>query len=478
MSAGPWTWTAGWPSITARKGGPGRPGAAPGRWSMPRNTAPAKAPCDGKSCSSATKSSAPCCANASVTSMKTLLTAGLCVLLAAPAAAASRNDKLYAAVEASRGGFLELLGQIVNIDSGTGDVAGGDKVLDLLTPRLTALGGEVRREPAEAPGLPDNLVATFHGTGKGRILVIAHVDTVFGPGTVAQRPFRMDTARAYGPGVGDEKAGVVTAITALKLLRDMGFTRFGTITLLLETSEERGSPGATQLIKTLAAQNDVEFNMEPGDPPDVITVWRKGSQVIHIKVKGRAAHAGVAPQDGRNAATELIHQLDSIKSAVPLSGNGPTLNLTVLKAGERTNILPDEAEAMLSLRIRTLEQRDEALVKLRAAAANTAVPDTSVTVTADPGYPPLIETAAVDALAARASAIYGELGKTLGKSGNGGSWESAVVQSLGPPALDGLGLVGGAFHTDKEWIDLPSLTPRLYLFTRLLMEMGTNPPKR
>ena len=129
-------------------------------------------------------------------------------------------------MEASRAGFLDLLGQIVNIDSGTGDVAGGDKVLALLTPQLTALGGEVRREPAEAPGLPDNLVATFHGTGKGRILVIAHVDTVFGPGTVAQRPFRMDTARAYGPGVGDEKAGVVTAITALKILHDIGFTQF------------------------------------------------------------------------------------------------------------------------------------------------------------------------------------------------------------------------------------------------------------
>lgn len=410
--------------------------------------------------------------------MKRFLAVSLCTVLALPAAAAPRNDKLYAAVEANRAGFLDLLSQIVNIDSGTFDEAGGDKVLALLTQRLTALGGDVRREPAEAPGLPANLVAVFHGAGKGHILVIAHVDTVFGPGTVAQRPFRMDSAHAYGPGVGDEKAGVVSAITAMKLLHDIGFNKFGTITLLLETSEERGSPGTTQLIKTLAAQNDVEFNMEPGDPPDALTVWRKGSQVIHIRVKGRAAHAGMAPQDGRNAATELIHQIDSIRNLVPLSGDGPTLNLTVLRAGERTNIIPDEAEAMFSLRVRTLEQRDEILARLRAAATTTAVPDTSVTVSADPGYPPLIETAAVDGLAARAEAIYAELGKTLARSGNGGASESAVAQSVGTPALDGLGLVGGDFHTDKEWIDLTSLTPRLYLFTRLLMEMGTNPPKR
>ena len=405
------------------------------------------------------------------------------VLLAAPATAApvsathGRNDKLYAAVQASRDGFLALLRDIVNIDSGTGDVAGGAKVTALLAGRLKELGAQTRFEPAEAPNLPDNLVATFHGTGKGRILVIAHVDTVFDPGTVAQRPFRIEGDRAHGPGVGDEKAGVVNAMMALKILHDMGFKNFATITVLIETSEERGSSGTQKLIRALAVQHDVEFNMEPGDAPDVITVWRKGSSNVQIQVKGRAAHAGVAPQDGRNAATELIHQIDSIKDAAPLSGDGPTLNLTVLKAGERSNIIPDAAEATFSLRIRKPEEREQILDKLRAAAARTAVPDTSVTVLAPPGYPPLIETPDVDALADRAAAIYAELGKTVGRSGNGGASESAVVQSLGIPALDGLGLVGGDFHTDHEWIDLNSLEPRLYLITRLLMEAGANPPR-
>jgi glutamate carboxypeptidase len=326
--------------------------------------------------------------------------------------------------------------------------------------------------------LPDNLVVVFHGSGKGRILVIAHVDTVFGPGTVAQRPFSIDGARAHGPGVGDEKAGVVNAVMALKILRDTAYKNFATITLLIETSEERGSTGTTKLIRALAAQHDVEFNMEPGDPPDAITVWRKGSTNVHIHVKGRAAHAGVAPQNGRNAATELIHQLDSIADAAPLSGDGPTLNLTVLKAGERANIIPDDAEAILSLRIRKPEEREQVLDKLRAAAGKTAVPDTSVTVMAEPGYPPLMETAEVDALADRAGAIYAELGKSVSRSGNGGASESAVAQSVGTPALDGLGLVGGDFHTDHEWVDLNSLTPRLYLFTRLLMEAGANPPRK
>jgi glutamate carboxypeptidase len=411
--------------------------------------------------------------------MKKLIAVAGAILLTLPAAAApKRNEKVFAAVQANRDEFLSLLRDIVNIDSGTGDVAGGEKVQNLLAPRLAALGGEVRREKAESSDLPDNLVAVFHGTGKGRILVIAHIDTVFDPGAVAQRPFRIEGDRAHGPGVGDEKAGVVNAIVALKILHDTGFKNFATITLLIETSEERGSPGTTKLIQTLATQHDVEFNMEPGDPPDVITVWRKGSTNVQIQVKGRAAHAGVAPQDGRNAATELIHQLDSIKDAAPLSGDGPTLNLTLLKAGERSNIIPKDAEATLSLRIRKPEEREQVLDRLRNAAARAAVPDTSVTVTASPGYPPLMQTAEVDALADRAQKIYAEIGRQVGRGGNGGASESAVVQSVGTPALDGLGLVGGDFHTDHEWVDLNSLAPRLYLITRLLMDAGANPPRK
>jgi glutamate carboxypeptidase len=391
-------------------------------------------------------------------------------------AASSRNDKVYQAAEANRVVALELLKEIVNIDSGTGDVEGGAKVEAVLRARLVQLGAEVRTEPAEAPGLPDNLVAVLHGTGKGKILIIAHVDTVFGAGTVAARPFSMDQQRAHGPGVGDEKAGVVNAFTALKILHDLGFKNFATITFLLDDSEERGSPGSTKLIRRLAREHDVEFNMEPGDPPDALTVWRKGSASIRIQVKGRAAHAGMAPQDGRNAAVELLHQLNALQGVFPNSGNGITVNLTVLRAGERANIIPDQAEATINVRYRKTEEFDAILAKVEAGTHSTQVPDTTVTLAHDPAFPPLTENAQIDALAARARAIYAEIGKTVELSGNGGASESALAMSEGTPALDGLGYVGGDFHTDHEWIDLNSVVPRLYLFTRLLMETDAKPP--
>jgi glutamate carboxypeptidase len=397
------------------------------------------------------------------------------LVLISSAHAASRNEKVYQGVEANRSGALDLLKEIVNIDSGTGDVEGGAKVEAVLAGRLTHLGADVRTEPAEVAGLPDNLVAVFHGTGRGRILIIAHVDTVFGPGTAAARPFSMDKQRAHGPGVGDEKAGVVNAFTALKILHDLGFKNFATITLLLDDSEERGSPGSTKLIRRLAREHDVEFNMEPGDPPDALTVWRKGSGSIHIHVTGRAAHAGMAPQDGRNAAVELIHQLRALQGAFPISGTGTTVNLTVLHSGERANIIPDVAEAILNVRYRKPEEFDAVLAKVEAGTRTTEVPDTTVSISHDPAFPPLTENAQIDALAARARAIYAEIGKTVELSGNGGASESALAMSEGTPALDGLGFVGGDFHTDHEWIDLNSITPRLYLFTRLLMETGAKP---
>jgi glutamate carboxypeptidase len=410
--------------------------------------------------------------------------AGICAgvlalgIFGSAAAAAHRNDRVYRAVEDSRAAALDLLKEIVDIDSGTGDVAGGSQVAAVLAPRLKALGAEIRNEPAEAPGLPDNLVAVFHGAGKGRILIIAHVDTVFGTGTVARRPFSVDGNRAHGPGVGDEKGGVVNAITALKILHDLGFKNYATITLLLDSSEERGSPGSTQLIKALSKVHDVEFNMEPGDPPDALTVWRKGAGNIRIQVRGRAAHAGMAPQDGRNAAVELLHQLSALEGAFPHSGDGTTVNLTLLKAGERSNIIPDFAEATLNVRYRKNADFDTVLAKIQAGSGTTLVPDTTVTVVHDPAYPPLTEGAGTDALAARAKAIYAEIGKTVALSGNGGASESALAMSEGTPALDGLGFVGGDFHTDHEWIDLASVVPRLYLFTRLLMEAGSAPPQR
>ena len=409
----------------------------------------------------------------------TVAAASLAVLAGVANGAGKRDEPVYRAVEARRAGALELLKSIVNIDSGSGDIPGGERVESIVAERLKSIGAEVRTAPAEVANVAPNLVAVLHGTGKAKVLIIAHVDTVYGPGTVAKRPIRVEGDRMYGPGVGDEKGGVVNAVTALEILHKLGFKDYATITLMLDGSEELGSPGSTELIKTLAGQSDVEFNMEPGDLPDALTVWRKGGGDIVVQVHGRAAHAGMVPENGRNAATELVHQLGVLQGMFPRSGTGTTVNLTGIKAGDRTNIIPDYAAATFDVRFRKPEDFDAVLAKMKSGIAPKIVPDTTITVTSNgSAYPPLVENAQVDALGKRAQEIYGELGKTVSLSGNGGASESAVAMSVGTPALDGLGYVGEGFHTDHEWIDLSSVTPRLYLFTRLLMETSRKPPAK
>lgn len=393
-----------------------------------------------------------------------------------PALAAGKDTKLWAAAEKAREGQLDLLKQVVNIDSGTGDIEGGRAVAAVLIPRLKALGMTIERVPAEIPGLPENTVATLTGTGKAKILMIGHIDTVFGPGTTAKWTYTVEGDHARGPGVADEKGGVIEGLYALQILHDMGFKDFAKITFLIETSEERGSPGTRALIDRLVKSHDVELNLEPGDAPDVITVWRKGSSTMNIDVKGRAAHAGVAPQDGRNAAVELIHQLATVEP-MPHSGDGLTVNLTIIQAGSRYNIIPEDARAQLNVRARKKSEFDDVEAALQAAAKTTIVPDTKVTVTRETSFPPLANNPATDALAVRAQAIYAGLGLKLGTGGNGGASQSALAYEAGTPALDGLGPVGGGFHSEKEFMDLKSVTPRLYLLTKLIMDLSANPPK-
>ncbi|MFZ3005808.1 MAG: glutamate carboxypeptidase [Phenylobacterium sp.] len=394
-----------------------------------------------------------------------------------PVLAAGKDAKVWAAAEAARAGQLELLKQVVNIDSGTGDIEGGRKVAAVLIPRLKALGMTVESVPAEIPGLPENTVATLTGTGKAKILMIGHIDTVFGPGTVAKWPWSVEGDHARGPGVADEKGGVVEGLYALQILHDLGFKDFAKITYLIETSEERGSPGTRALIDKLVKAHDVELNLEPGDAPDVITVWRKGSSTMNIDVKGRAAHAGVAPQDGRNAAVELVNQLATVET-FPHSGDGLTVNVTIIQAGSRYNIIPEDARAQINIRARQKSDFDKVEATLKASAAKTVVPDTVVTITRENSFPPLANNPATDALAVRAQAIYAGLGLKLATGGNGGASQSALAYEAGTPALDGLGPVGGGFHSEKEYMDLKSVTPRLYLLTKLIMDLSANPPTK
>ena len=178
------------------------------------------------------------------------------------------NQPILDAVEACGPDARALIEQLVAIDSGTGDVEGLERVGAIYAAKLRQLGAEVREVPSVAPAVGNNIVATFTGTGRGRILLIVHMDTVFQRGDVAERMPHWEGDRYIGPGAGDDKSGGVTALCALGALRATGFRDFARIDLLLNASEEGGSIGSRDLIHTLARAADVTINLERGVPTD------------------------------------------------------------------------------------------------------------------------------------------------------------------------------------------------------------------
>jgi glutamate carboxypeptidase len=191
-------------------------------------------------------------------------------------------------------------------------------------------------------------------------------------------------------------------------------------------------------------------------------------------VKGKAAHAGINPQDGRNAAVELVHQLLKLEP-LPHWGPSTTVNVTTIQAGTRANIIPDSATAQVNVRVRDAAEFARIQQILERNAKQIAVTGTTVAVSSEPAYPPLPDNPATMALAERAQSIYARIGRKLATGGNGGASESALAAEVGVPALDGLGPVGGGFHSDREYLDLSLVTPRLYLLTRLLMDLSARP---
>jgi glutamate carboxypeptidase len=392
------------------------------------------------------------------------------VTVSGPLAAAARDEVLYAKAEQNQTEAIQLLERLVNIDTGTGQEKGLDQLVEILTGELSRLGANVDLVTS-APMAGKNVVATSNGAGKGKVLLIAHMDTVFKAGTASERPFRIEGRRAYGPGVCDDKGGIVVGLYALKILHDLNYTNFGTITLMLNTNEEVGSLGSRRLIESLARKHNVAFNLEAGRVGDKLVIWRKGSGVIEVTARGKSSHAGNAPELGRNAATEMAHQalqLGKLEDPVKLT----TVNVTVVQSGDRENVIPDYAVAKADVRALTTDEFSRVERDLAEMVKNKLIPDTQITATLTRGFPPMPRNAATDALAAQAKRVYAELGRNLGMEGAGGAADSSFCAGVGTPSLDGLGLIGSGGHGPDEFADLESMVPRLYLLSRLVMEAG------
>ena len=373
--------------------------------------------------------------------------------------------------------YLDDLRTLVNIDCGTFIKAGVNQVADFMQARFTAGGWQAERlrpTPRDPSlDLADIVVGRLTGPGTRRILMIGHMDTVFPEGTAAARPFRIEDSTAFGPGVSDMKGGLLAGLYAATCLQEAGQGDWASITYVCNPDEEIGSPGSKPIIASLARDADVCFVLEGARENGDIVSARKGVADFRITATGRAAHAGVEPERGRSAIIQIAHTVLALHA---LNGRWPgvTVNAGVISGGTRPNVVPERCELRVDVRSTTAAETAEALAEVERLARTVEVPDVTVEVHAEEGFPPMEKTPATARLVEQAKAIAAELGFEVRDAATGGASDANPVAGMGVPTLDGLGPVGGADHAPGEWIDLESVVPRTALLASLIAGLGSD----
>ncbi len=368
--------------------------------------------------------------------------------------------------------YVEALREMVSIDCGSFTPEGVNAVADLCQRRFEEAGWKVERiphRPTEGePQLGDLLIGRLESTGSRRLLLIGHMDTVFDPGTVAERPFRIEDGRARGPGVSDMKGGLLAGFFAVEALLEAGFEGFGRITYVCNPDEEIGSPFSRTYIQELArTEADAAFVLESARANGDIVSARKGVSDYRIEIVGRAAHAGVEPEKGRSAILEAAHRVIALQG---LNGRwlGVTVNVGVIRGGTRPNVVPERCELHVDVRSPAEETLAAAEAEVERVARETVVPDVSVRVEGHGWHRPMEKTEGTARLVALAKEVAAELGFEVRDAATGGASDANTTAAAGVPTLDGLGPVGGDDHSPAEWLDLTSVVPRTALLAGLL----------
>jgi glutamate carboxypeptidase len=381
--------------------------------------------------------------------------------------------------------LLETLKELCNIESGSRDLEGLGKLANLVAGRLKALGGEVQLidvnsdiyRMEDTPQQVGKVVrATFKGTGSKNIMMIGHMDTVYLKGMLAKQPFHIDGDKAYGLAIADDKQGIATILHTIAMLKELGFRDYGTLTVLINADEEISSPGSRKLISRLGAEHDATMSFESSRvESDKVALATAGIASVTLNVQGRASHAGAAPEKGVNALYEMAHQVLQM-SNLSNSETGVKMNWTLAKAGSNRNVIPAEAQAQADVRVLRAADYDGIERQVQERSAQKLLPESKVNTIFERRRPPLEASPSAQALAKHAQEVYRELGRELvvDAVAEGGGTDAAFA-ALGnqKAVLERFGLQGYGAHTaNAEYILLDSIEPRLYLATRLVMDIS------
>ena len=395
-------------------------------------------------------------------------------------------EPVLAAAQREKAPLLDTLKELVSIESGSRDLEGLDRLADLIAGRLKALGGEVELidvsgdmyRMEDTPERVGKVVqATFKGTGTKKILLIAHMDTVYQRGMLAAQPFSIEGNRAFGLGISDDKQGIAVILHTIAMLRSLDVRDYGTLTVAINGDEEISSPGSRKLLTRLGKEHDVTLSFEASRAEqDKLSLATAGIASVTLTVKGRASHAGSAPERGVNAFYEMAHQVLQARD-LSRPDVGIKMNWTLAKAGSNRNVIPAEASAQADVRVLRVADYDEIERAVRERVKTQLIPDAKVEMKFERRRPPLEASPAAKSLAAHAQAIYKELGKELvvdAVAEGGGTDAAFAALETRNAVIERFGLQGFGAHTaDSEYILIDNIEPRLYLAARIIRDVAS-----
>jgi glutamate carboxypeptidase len=374
-----------------------------------------------------------------------------------------------AELEPRRQEMVDLLGRLVRIESPSDDRPGLDRFAAELETLFGALGPIEQIDPGDAQR-GRHLRLTVNGAADqgAHAVALCHYDTVWSTGTLERIPFSVDAdGVARGPGCFDMKGGMVVLYYALQALRARSLSSKRRLQVLFTSDEEVGSPTSRAVIEQTASGAAVAYVLESPLPGGTLKTARKGTGDYLLRIQGRAAHAGVEPQKGISATQELAHQILALHALNDFT-SGTTLNVGVVHAGTRPNVVAAEAEAHVDVRVQTLAEAkriDQAVRGLRSV-----LPDAVLHIEGGLNRPPMERSSAMGELFAKARQIAAGMGVDLHEGSTGGGSDGNFTAALGVPTLDGLGPEGEGAHAAHEHVVTDSFPRRAALMAGLLVE--------
>ena len=386
---------------------------------------------------------------------------------------------LEAAIRADEPAYLADLARLVNTDCGSYTPEGVDEIGRFVARFMTDHSAtvEVRPDPAATRGA--TVIGTWDGprgtAGGPRILLVGHMDTVFDPGTAAERPFTIDAdGIAHGPGVTDMKSGLLAGLYALKALVAAGPLPFERLTYIANPDEEIGSPSSTPHIREIAADAEVCLVLECARANGDIVSSRKGILDARITVHGRAAHAGVEPEKGRSAilaAADLATRLHALNGR----WDGVTINVGVIGGGTRPNVVAERSSLEVDVRAIRRADLEAAESEIRSMLGSLAVPDVSAELVPMARWWPMEKLERSGRLVEHAQAVARQLGFEVRDAATGGASDANTTAGMGIASIAGLGPIAGMDHSPAEYLEVASIVPRTALLAGLLLAIGRDP---